>query len=147
MWDVSLQTTRLLWWKNKIQTHQSYFTQFSGLVILISFFFFIFLKIWIRSRAFTKTGFVRNENSKIVSFVICTVGQSSHEYRLKYWATRSSVRTFAHTADLFACSALLASLARYAVLTCSLTSLTPSLVEKCMIGWLSYLCFFFYSDP
>ena len=44
----------------------------------------------------------------------------SQEYRLKYWATRSSVRSFARTAHSVACSGLLASLAPSAALTCSL---------------------------
>ena len=43
--------------------------------------------------------------------------KNSQEYRQKYWASRSSVR--------------------------SLTSLTPSLVGQWMIGWLFCLCFFF----
>ena len=63
-----------------------------------------------------------------------TVGQNNQEYRRKYWATRSSVRSFARTAHSFACSALLALLARSAALTrlfaLSLTSLTPSLVGQ-----------------
>ena len=45
---------------------------------------------------------------------------NSQEYRLKYWATRSSVRSFARTAHLFACSRLLALLAPSAALTRSL---------------------------
>ena len=57
-----------------------------------------------------------------------TVGQNNQEYRLKYWATRSSVRSFARTAHSFACS---------------LTTLTPSLMGKWIIGWLFCLCFFF----
>ena len=39
------------------------------------------------------------------------------ELRRKYWATRSSVRSFARTAHSFACSGLLASLAPSAALT------------------------------
>ena len=39
------------------------------------------------------------------------------ESRRKYWATRSSVRSFARTAHSFACSRLLASLAPSAALT------------------------------
>ena len=58
-----------------------------------------------------------------------TVGQINQEYRLQYWATRSSVclsAHAAHTAHLFACSALLSPLARSAALICSLAcSLTP----------------------
>ena len=52
--------------------------------------------------------------------------QNSQEFSLKYWATRSSVRSFALTAHSFACSGLLASLAPSA----ALTLLTPSLVGK-----------------
>ena len=49
----------------------------------------------------------------------CTVGQNNREYRLEYWANRSSVRSFARTAHSFACSALLASLPHFAhCLTC-----------------------------
>merc|ERR1719259_67793 len=56
--------------------------------------------------------------------------QNNQKSRGKYWATRSSVRSFARTAHSFACSGLLASLAPSAALTRSLTSLTPSLVDK-----------------
>ena len=49
-----------------------------------------------------------------------TVGQNNQEYRWVYWATRSSVRSFACTAYSFACSALLALLTRSAALTRSL---------------------------
>ena len=47
----------------------------------------------------------------------CTVGQNNQEYRLKYCAIRSSAHLFLRTAHSFACSALLASLARSAALT------------------------------
>ena len=40
-----------------------------------------------------------------------TVGQNRQEYRLEYWATHSSVHSFACTAHSFACSTLLASFA------------------------------------
>jgi len=77
----------------------------------------------------------------------CTVGQNSQEYRLKYWATRSSVRSFARTAH----SLSLLRPARFArALRCahsfarSLTSLTPSLVGQWIIGWLFNLCFFHF---
>ena len=59
----------------------------------------------------------------------CTVGQNNQEYRLKYWATRSSVRSFTHTTHLFACSALLALLAHTAALTCLLTHSLHSLAH------------------
>ena len=43
-----------------------------------------------------------------------TVGQNNQKPKWKYWATRSSVRSFARTAYSFACSGLLASLAHFA---------------------------------
>ena len=46
-----------------------------------------------------------------------TVGQNKQEYRLKYWATCSSIHSFGCTAHSFACSALLAYLARSTALT------------------------------
>ena len=52
---------------------------------------------------------------------------NSQEYRLKYWATRSSVRSFARTAHSIACSGLLASLASSAALTPSLARSLRSL--------------------
>ena len=52
---------------------------------------------------------------------------NSQEYRLQYWATRSSVRSFARIAHSFACSGLLASLAPSAVLTRSLARSLRSL--------------------
>ena len=56
-----------------------------------------------------------------------TVVQKSPESECMYWATRSSIGLFAHTAHAFACSALLVSLARSAVFICSLArSLTHS---------------------
>ena len=83
--------------------------------------------------------------------LLSTVGQNSQEYRLKYWATRSSLRSFARTAHSFACSTLLTSLTRSAALTRSLarllTSLTPSLVGHWLVRWLFILCFFFHSGP
>ena len=46
--------------------------------------------------------------------------QKTGNRRVEYWAIRSSVRSFARTAHSFACSALLASLARSAALIRSL---------------------------
>ena len=57
-----------------------------------------------------------------------TVGQNNQESRRKHWATRSSVCSFARTACSFACSALLALLARSAALTRSLAPLTRGTV-------------------
>ena len=68
-----------------------------------------------------------------------TVGQNSQQYRLKYWATHSSVRSFVRTTHLFACSR--------ALLARSLTLLTPSLMGKWTSRWLYILCFLFYSGP
>ena len=62
-----------------------------------------------------------------------TVGQNNQEPRLKSWATRSSVCSFACTAHSFACSGLLASLAPYAVLA---RSLARSLLRL----WESFFC-------
>ena len=56
-----------------------------------------------------------------------TVVQISQNSRRKYWATRSSVRSFARTAHSFACSGLLASLAPSAALTRSLARSLRSL--------------------
>ena len=56
-----------------------------------------------------------------------TMVNNSQKYRLEYWATRSSVRSFARTAHSFACSGLLASLAPSAALTCSLACSLRSL--------------------
>ena len=49
-----------------------------------------------------------------------TMVQNSQEYRLKYWVTRLSVRSFARTTHSFACSRLLALLTPSAALTHSL---------------------------
>ena len=71
--------------------------------------------------------------------------QNSPEYRLKYWVTRSSVHSFARTAHSFACSALLALLTRCVhSFSCSLTSLTSSLVGQWLIRWLFILCFLLF---
>ena len=68
-----------------------------------------------------------------------TLVQNNQEYRLKYWATRSSICSFACTAHLFACSSQLASLTGCAALTRLLArSLCHSLDSK----WLFFLFFF-----
>ena len=63
---------------------------------------------------------------------------NSQEYRLKYWATRSSVRSFARTAHSFAHSGLLASLTPSAALTrllaCSLRSLPRSCKSELLMS-------------
>ena len=59
-----------------------------------------------------------------------TVGQNNQKYRLKYWVPRSSVCSIARNAHSFACSALLALLARSTAITRSLTSLTPELMGQ-----------------
>ena len=60
---------------------------------------------------------------------------NKQELRRKYWATRSSARSFACTAHSFAFFGLLASRALLCAhsFSRSLTLLTPSLVGKCMI--------------
>ena len=59
-----------------------------------------------------------------------TVFQKSQESRRKYWATRSSIPSFARTAHSFARYALLASLAHSAALICTLAPLTHSLTPE-----------------
>ena len=61
----------------------------------------------------------------------CTVGQNNQEYRLEYWATRSSICSVTRTAHSFACSSQLPLLAR------SLHSLPSSWLD----GYL--FCLFF----
>ena len=73
--------------------------------------------------------------------------QNNQESKRKYWATRSSIRSFARTAHSSAGYALPASLTRSAALHSfarSVTSLTPLLVGQRMIGWLSILSFFLF---
>jgi len=74
---------------------------------------------------------------------------NSQEYRLQYWATRSSVRSFARTAHSFACSGLLASLAPSAALTRSLArslrSLPRSWESELLDGY--FVCVFFHFRP
>ena len=81
----------------------------------------------------------RTINITIISLLILflllffsTVGQNNLVYRLKYWATRS----FARTAHSFACSAVLALLARSASLTHSLARSLRSLPHSWDSGWL-----------
>ena len=66
---------------------------------------------------------------------LSTVVQNSHKLRRKYWVTHSSFRSFARTAHSFACSALLAVLARPAAFRCTsfAHSPIPKLVGKRMI--------------
>ena len=61
-----------------------------------------------------------------------TVGQVNQKPRRKYWATRSSIHSFARTAHSFACFRLLASLAPSAALARSLRSIRslPRLWER-----------------
>ena len=57
----------------------------------------------------------------------CTMVDNSQKLGCKYWATRSSIRSFARTAHSFACSGLLASLTPSAALTRSLARSLRSL--------------------
>ena len=63
---------------------------------------------------------------------------NSQEYRLKYWATRSSVCSFPRTAHSFACSGLLASLAPSAALTRLLARSLRSLHRSWERGFFLY---------
>ena len=71
------------------------------------------------SSEFVKNDFA-NKEREIFSIHSFTMVDNSQEYRLKHWATRSSVRSFTRTANSFACSRLLASLAPSTALTRSL---------------------------
>ena len=87
------------------------------------------------SKSFRGTKSLRTSACHLLSslffFFFCrTVGQNNQEYRLEYWATRSSVRSYARITHPFACAALLAFLARSTALARLLTLLTPSLVGK-----------------
>ena len=64
-----------------------------------------------------------------------TMVWNKQELRCKYWATRSSARSFACTDHSFACFGLLASRVLLCAhsFACSLTLLTCLLVGKCMI--------------
>ena len=62
----------------------------------------------------------------------CTMGENSQEYRLKYWATRSSVRSFARTAHSFAASLLFDLLARSSALIRPLAHSLPRSLGKCI---------------
>ena len=75
-----------------------------------------------------------------------TVGQVNQKPRRKYWATRSSIHSFARTAHSFACFRLLASLAPSAALIRShhsLHSLPRSWDNKFLDGY--FVCFFPFS--
>ena len=78
-----------------------------------------------------------------------TMVDNSQEYRLRYWATRSSICLFARTAHSFACSRLLASLAPSAALTRSLARSLRSLLRSWERDWLDgyFVCVLFYFGP
>ena len=78
-----------------------------------------------------------------------TMGQNDKNSRCKYWATRSSIRSFACTAHSFTCSALLALLVRSAVLTHSLARSLCSHPSSWESEWLHGYFFwvFFHSGP
>ena len=60
----------------------------------------------------------------------CTMVENSQEYRLEYWATRSSIRSFARTAHSFRTAHFARALRCAHSFARSLTSLTPSLVGR-----------------
>ena len=70
------------------------------------------------------------------SSIVRTMVENSQEYRLKYWATRSSVCLFARNAHSFASSVQLVLLAPSAPLRRAYffaRSLTPELMGKCTV--------------
>ena len=73
----------------------------------------------------------------------CTVIQNIQKYRLKYWASCSSIHSFARTTHSFACSTLLASLARSAALIHSLARLLHSLPSGTVNDWMAIYSVFF----
>ena len=78
---------------------------------------------------FTKRQLGQNASAVCFSFIFLfgakshqsTMVKNSEEYRLKYWATQSSVRSFARPAYSFACSRLLPLLVPSAALNRLLT--------------------------
>ena len=83
---------------------------------------------WLASSEGMTFAFYWNRENQLKLGGKCTMVENSQEYRLKYWATRSSICSFARTAHLFARSRLLALLAPSAALTHSLAH--SSLVGK-----------------
>ena len=77
------------------------------------------------------------------------MGQKNQKSRWKYWATRLSVCSFAHTAHSFAWSTLLASLMRSTALTCLLARSLCSFPSSWKSKWLDSFFFwvFSYSGP
>ena len=85
------------------------------------------------------------------------MGQNNKKSRCKYWAIRSSVRSFAHTAHSLACSAQLASLTRSTALTRllaplrslirSLAHFAHSLARGTVNDRMAILSVFFYFQP
>ena len=71
------------------------------------------------------------------------MGQNSQELGRKYWATCSSVCSFARTTHSFACFKLLASLAPSAALTRSLAHFAHSLARGTVNDWMAILSVFF----
>ena len=71
-------------------------------------------------RAGRKEVFVHDMNVSISDTFNPSHYGSEQEYRRKYWATHSSIPSFAHATYSFACSALQALLARSAELICLL---------------------------
>ena len=76
-----------------------------------------------------KIAYLTNTLERVKEVLIgkSTMVENRKEHRCKYWATCSSVRSFACTAHSFACSGLLASLAPSAALTRSLARSLRSL--------------------
>ena len=83
----------------------------SFLSFLLSSFSFLFLFLSISFLQLAPPPFAPSSHLFFLTMV-----QNNQEYRLTYWATRSSVCLFACTAHSFACSALIALLTRSATL-------------------------------
>ena len=85
----------------------------------------------------------KNQGSSLFSDVLvhCTMDQNNQKYRLTYWVTRSSIRSFARMQHS------LVHLLRTTRFSCTLcwarllTFFTPPLLGQWMIKWLFFLCF------
>ena len=74
------------------------------------------------------------------------MGQNNQEYRLKYWATRSSIRSHRSLICLLHPACFARALRCAHLFAHSLTSLTSSLVGEWKIRWLIFQWFFSVSD-
>ena len=98
---------------------------------------------WLSLHFYGKIPRVQSLGCFVCWWDLCTMAAKHTIYglvrRVRYGPTRSSARSFAHKPHRLACSALLASLARCAVLTRSLTLLIRSLIPW-LVGKIDIWC-------